>query len=105
MESEPAWFGKRLKEMREQNGLTQRRLADKVGLSLRAITYFESGTRLPTWDVVLALAKALGQDCTAFTQQPAEREPARPGRPPKSKDEAEEDNPKRPQGRPKKSRE
>jgi transcriptional regulator with XRE-family HTH domain len=99
MEWDPAWFSLRLKELREQSGLTQKGLAEKVGLAVRAITYYESGERLPTWDVVLALAAALGVDCTAFAQLPAERAPAKPGRPPKAS--AEEAKPKRTRGRPK----
>lgn len=76
-----AWFADRLKELREAAGLTQKQLADKAEVGLRAVTYYESGDRIPGWDVVLALAKALGVDCTAFTQPPAEREAAGPGRP------------------------
>jgi transcriptional regulator with XRE-family HTH domain len=31
----------------------------------------EQGRRKPSWETVLALAKALGVDCTAFTIEPA----------------------------------
>jgi transcriptional regulator with XRE-family HTH domain len=98
----PEWFGLRLKALREARGLTQRGLADAAGLAVRAVTYYEAGARYPTWDVVLALAAVLGEDCTAFTQPPAEREPAKPGRPPKPKEE-QPSGEKRPRGRLRKS--
>jgi transcriptional regulator with XRE-family HTH domain len=90
------WFGGRLKELREQVGLTQPELAERSGLSKDGIAQLEQGRRRPAWDTVLALSAALGVDCTAFTEPPAAREPTRPGRP--AKVEAEK-KPKRPRGR------
>jgi hypothetical protein len=66
------------------------------------IAKLEQGVTKPNWETVLLLAKALGVTCESFTRPPAEREPAKPGRPPAAKDEAEEEKPKRPRGRPKK---
>jgi hypothetical protein len=41
--------------------------------------------REPSWGNVLALASALGVECTAFTQAPSTDRPAqRPGRPKKT---------------------
>jgi putative transcriptional regulator len=78
-------FGGRLKAMRTGAGLTQQQLADRAGLSLRAVTQWERGVREPSWGNVLALASALGVDCTAFTQPPSpEQPPIRPGRPRKA---------------------
>jgi transcriptional regulator with XRE-family HTH domain len=59
-------------------------LAERTGLSARVVTYYESGARLPTWDVVLTLCGVLGVDCGAFLQPPAQREARRPGRPRKA---------------------
>lgn len=75
-------FSGRLRELREAAGLSRKELADKAGMRSEAgVRNLEQGIRSPTWETVLALAKALGIDCTAFTEAPAEREPAGPGRP------------------------
>jgi transcriptional regulator with XRE-family HTH domain len=86
--AESAWSGARLRELRESASITREELAKQSGVSTRAITQWERDEREPGWTNVLALAKALGVDCTAFTRPPAEREPAKPGRPPKVKVEA-----------------
>ena len=75
------WFGARLKELREKSGLSQKELADKAALSLRAISHWEQGLREPGWSNVVALAEALAVDCRAFLQEPAERSEPRRGRP------------------------
>src|SRR5262245_61375926 len=93
-------FAGRMKELREQAGLSQQQLADRLGTTVRNISRLETGVQEPTWPTVLALAEVFGVDCNAFTQEPAARpEPSR-GRPPKAK--GEEPAPKRPRGRPRK---
>jgi transcriptional regulator with XRE-family HTH domain len=74
-----------LRELRVAADLTQQQLADRAGLSWKGVAQWERGVREPGWSNVLALAKALGVTCEAFTQAPAERAPARPGRPAKGK--------------------
>jgi hypothetical protein len=59
--------------------------------------------REPGWFNMLALAEALGVDCRAFLEEPAERPPAGRGRPRKEPAEAEAPAPKRPRGRPRKA--
>jgi transcriptional regulator with XRE-family HTH domain len=81
---DPKLFGARLKELREQAGLTQKALADKAGISQRAVSHYEQGLHDPTWTSVLALATALGVDCLAFQQPPAEVPEPRRGRPRKA---------------------
>src|SRR5262245_31821340 len=98
-----AWFAGRLRELREAAGWTQEHLAERAGVKREAIARWEAGKREPGWSNVLALAEALGVDCTAFTQEPAGRPPAGPGRPRKAAEEAPA--PKRPRGRPRKPRE
>jgi transcriptional regulator with XRE-family HTH domain len=95
-------FGARLKELREAAGLTQKQFAVQTGIALRAVTYYETGERLPTWDVVITFCQVLGVSCEAFMLPAAEREPAGPGRPPKPKDVATEEQPKLSRGRPRK---
>jgi transcriptional regulator with XRE-family HTH domain len=75
-------FAARLRELREARGWTQQDLAGRAGVSAISVTRYESGGRVPDFDAVLALAGALGVDCTAFCEQPATRHrKRRPGRP------------------------
>jgi transcriptional regulator with XRE-family HTH domain len=78
------WFGSRLRELREKAGLTQTQLADVAGVRRGAIARWERGDREPGWSNILALANALGVSCEAFTVEPAEQLPAKPGRPRKA---------------------
>jgi transcriptional regulator with XRE-family HTH domain len=59
-------FGERLRELREQAGLTQERLAYKSAMSIGSIRNYEQGIREPYWKGVFQLAEALGVDCSAF---------------------------------------
>jgi SOS-response transcriptional repressor LexA len=61
-------FGDRLKELREQSGLSQNRLADNSGISREYINQVESGKRKakPSMETVIALSEALGVDPSAF---------------------------------------
>lgn len=94
------WFAGRLRELREGAGLTQTELAEKSGLTREGVAQLETGRRKPAWETVLALCSALGCSCEAFTQAPADRPPAGPGRPRKGR--AEEPAPQRPRDRPRK---
>jgi transcriptional regulator with XRE-family HTH domain len=81
------WFAGRLKELREQAGLTQQQLADKAGLSKFGISDLEQGRRIPGWDTVLALASALGVSTDAFAIPPAKPVlPSPRGRPRKAEE-------------------
>jgi transcriptional regulator with XRE-family HTH domain len=87
--ADPNWLGARLRELREQAGLTQQQVADAVGCTWEAVSRWERGTREPGWSQVLALAGALGVDCNAFAQEPAQPAAEKPkrGRPPKAASE------------------
>lgn len=52
--------GKRIKVVRQQNGLTQDQLAEYVGLSPKYISGIERGVENPTMDILLRVAKILG---------------------------------------------
>ena len=84
--ADPAWFGPRLKQLREAAGLTQPELAERAGLSKAGVANLEQGRRTPGWDTVLVLAHALGATPNDFAQQPTPRGAATPGRPPKTVD-------------------
>lgn len=82
------YFGARLRELREQAGLSRKELAEKAGLQSEAgIRNLEQGIRSPSWETVIALADALGCSTEAFREKPtAEAEqPRKPGRPRKQK--------------------
>jgi transcriptional regulator with XRE-family HTH domain len=81
-------FGKRLKELREQAGLTQPQLAERANLSKAGIADLEQGRREPSWSTVQALCAALGVSCEAFNQEPADRPATARGRPRKPSVEA-----------------
>jgi transcriptional regulator with XRE-family HTH domain len=49
-------FGDRLRKIRKQHGLTQRELADIMGLSTSTITKYEINERYPELDVLIKLA-------------------------------------------------
>ncbi len=93
-------LGGRIRELREGAGLSREQLGEAAGVSVRAVVQWELGEREPGWFNMLALAEALGVDCRAFTQAPAERPSAGPGRP--RKGPTAEPTPKRPRGRPRK---
>jgi transcriptional regulator with XRE-family HTH domain len=79
-----AQLGNRIRELRDGAELSREQLAAAAGVSLRAVVQWELGEREPGWFNVLALADALGVDCTAFLQEPGERPPPTPGRPKKA---------------------
>ena len=82
----PDWFAGRLRELREGAGLSRKDLADRAGMKSEAgVRDLEQGLNYPTWPTVLALAAALGVDCTAFCQSPSpDAPPPRRGQPRKA---------------------
>lgn len=78
-------FAGRLRELREKVGLTQQQLADKAGMHREGVAQLERDRRQPSWESVLALARALGVEVSAFVVEglpSAEPAPPRPhGRP------------------------
>ena len=55
-------FGENLKQYREKAGLTQKDLSSKVYVSQAMIGAIEQEIRLPSLQLALALAHALGTD-------------------------------------------
>lgn len=49
-------FPERLRKLREEKGLLQRELAEKLNLSRVAITHYEQGKRFPEWDTLQKMA-------------------------------------------------
>lgn len=52
--------GKTIKELREKRGLTQRELAERILVSDKAVSKWETGKGLPDIGIIEDLAKALG---------------------------------------------
>jgi transcriptional regulator with XRE-family HTH domain len=92
------WFAARLKELRDQAGLTQQDLGERAGLSKAGIADLEQGRRRPAWETVVALCKALAISPDTFLQPPSGDHEPRRGRPPKAT--AKQPAPRRPRGRP-----
>lgn len=59
-------FGARLVAIREEKGLSQRQLAERADVHYLTISKLERGTQEPAWPLVVALARALGVDCSVF---------------------------------------
>lgn len=49
-------FGSRLRELRIQFGLTQKQLADRIGVSKGVVSFYELRERSPSPDVLIKLA-------------------------------------------------
>jgi len=83
----PSGFGSRARGLREGAGLTQKQLAEAVGLHPNTLAKLERGEHEPAWPIVLKIAAALGVSCEAFNAQDvapaAATEPAPPPEPPR----------------------
>ena len=49
-------FGQKLKELRLQSGLTQKQLADKIGVTKSVVSYYELQERYPSPEVLIKLS-------------------------------------------------
>lgn len=49
-------MGEKLKSLRTEKKLTQKQIADQIGLAISAVSSYESGTRYPSYDVLVRLA-------------------------------------------------
>jgi transcriptional regulator with XRE-family HTH domain len=87
-------FGRKLKELRTQAGLTQAQLAEQSDVPLGTIRDYEQGKRTPLLSAAQKLARALDQSLDVFPPEPevpAPRKavrasaPARKKRPAKAK--------------------
>lgn len=50
-------MGKKLKSLRIEKKLTQKQIAERIGLAISAVSSYESGTRYPSYDVLIKLAQ------------------------------------------------
>jgi transcriptional regulator with XRE-family HTH domain len=70
------YFGKRLRELRNEAGLSQPALAEAAGVGLSTLRDFEQGRREPTLGTLVKLAAGLGVSLAAF-DPPADDPPPR----------------------------
>ena len=49
-------FGEKLKALRTGQNLTQQQLATKLGVAKSIVSYYESGDRYPSYDVLIRIA-------------------------------------------------
>lgn len=56
-------FNNRLKQLRHKNNLTQRELADALGLKPSTISNYESARNEPSFDKLISLSKHFGVSC------------------------------------------
>lgn len=50
-------FGEKVKLLRKERNLTQKQLADMLGVVVSAISSYESGARYPSYDGLIRLAR------------------------------------------------
>ena len=50
-------MGEKLKSLRIEKKFTQKQIADRIGLAISAVSSYESGTRYPSYDVLVKLAR------------------------------------------------
>ncbi len=52
-------FGMRLRQLRKERNLTQKQLADLIGVKNSVISFYEVGERTPSLEAVVKLARVL----------------------------------------------
>lgn len=50
-------FGSKLKQLRTGQKLTQQQLADRLGVAKSVVSYYESGDRYPSYDILVKIAR------------------------------------------------
>lgn len=50
-------FGDKLKSLRKGQNMTQQQLAGRLGVAKSIVSYYESGDRFPSYDVLIKIAR------------------------------------------------
>ena len=66
-------MGQRLKQLRTQKNLTQKQVAERVGLAVSAISSYESGFRYPSYPTLVKLASMYHVSCDYLIGIPSSR--------------------------------
>lgn len=59
-------FGKTLRYLRTEKGLSQQQLAERLHVERASVTNWEAGRRIPSIDMLSQISEALGVDATAL---------------------------------------
>lgn len=49
-------FGEKLKELRTARNMSQKQLAERIGIAKSVISFYESGDRFPSYEVLVKIA-------------------------------------------------
>lgn len=66
-------MGPKLKLLRTQNKLTQKQVADRLGLAVSAISSYEAGVRYPSYNTLAKLASMYRVSCDYLIGMPSTR--------------------------------
>jgi len=50
-------LGLKMKMLRKEQNLTQKQLAERIGVAKSIVSYYESGNRYPSYDVLVKIAR------------------------------------------------
>ena len=50
-------MGEKLKSLRVENKLTQKQIAERIGLAISAVSSYEAGTRYPSYESLVKLSR------------------------------------------------
>lgn len=50
-------MGEKLRSLRNEKKLTQKQVADRIGLAISAVSSYESGSRYPSYEALIKLAR------------------------------------------------
>jgi transcriptional regulator with XRE-family HTH domain len=64
--NEARWFGQLLRATRKAHNMGQAELAEKVGIGAKHLGRVERGEKLPSFEVIIALANAMGESPSVF---------------------------------------
>lgn len=68
-------FKERIRLLRREAGLTQREIAEKIGVTYRTYQNYEGGASMPQSDVLARLARFFGVSMDMLTGKSTEAEP------------------------------
>lgn len=54
---EQSQFNNKLRELRKGSRLTQKQLSERLGVAKSVVSYYEQGSRFPSYDVLIKIAR------------------------------------------------